>query len=374
VPEGQNPSIILCASVHANEQPAEKGVTVARVSVVRGNLQVAGTADAIAPAPTAELKTPELKDGTFLVPQGYRFSQSILECADASCSAAALLTSHVMRGKRDGQNGHSPGTHATDILLVDRTSLAVHKAHVVGNWPHAHLTRLNYGAGAGTSALGVLSAPLTGMKPTTLQVMPVDGEGRDLAAPAPEHRYPVAAFTNQGDIVARGLNNPQNQGRGFLSAVTQVQNPGAEGGFMAGITSFTLVPTPTFGNGQHSFSGLDLCFVPATWGAQYTKTAPGSTIPWDKAPVGPPPDPANPNAPVGASPNVLEEGVAPTGSYAKKAGESCAMHASAGMGSNAPSYLALFGLFAAGAARARRGTRRRDGMGPFRTSGGPSCK
>jgi MYXO-CTERM domain-containing protein len=203
-----------------------------------------------------------------------------------------------MKSQRpNGNNGHTPGTHSNDILLLDRDSLAVKTFTSVGNFAHTHIVPVTYGAGDGSAAIGILSATLSGMKPAGLQVLPIDLGGSKIMAADDGNKYAVSYFSNSGDVVARGLRNPQNQGRGFLFATPYVKNPGAHGGWMSGISSFTAVPIPTFGTaGDKNFMGLDLCFVPATHLPEYAKVAPGKVIRHDEARVGAPPDPLNPNA------------------------------------------------------------------------------
>jgi hypothetical protein len=297
--EGTNPATFACATVHANEQPAEKGITVGRFDAQTGALLAA--TDVATPRPGNDPAPAAITGSVLTVPSGNRFSQSLLSCTDAACSSYVLETSHVQKSPRpNGNNGHTPGTHATDVILLDKETLAAKSFRSVGNFAHTHMLPLNYGPGAGEAAIGVLSAPLSGMKPAALQVLPLGGEG-DIAAPSDSHRYKVSFFSNTGDMAARGLRNPNNQGRGFVSALANVPNPGKDGGWMSGIASFTAVPIPTFGtDGDATFMGLDLCFVPATYLPQYTKVAPGKVIRWNEAPVGPPPDPSNPNAAPGS--------------------------------------------------------------------------
>ncbi len=298
--EGTNPATFACSTVHANEQPAEKGITVGRFDARTGAL--IGTAiDVVAPSlttpPTGTDPVAGVEAGVLRTPKGFRFSQSELRCADAGCSAYALQTSHLKKSIRTGGDGHTPTAHTTDVLLLDRDSLAVTSFASIGNFAHTYALPLNYGAGGGQPALGILSAPLSGMKPASLQVLPIEIGGKKIAAPAASDRYNVSYFSNAGDVVARGLRNPRNQGRGFLFASPNVPNPGANGGWMAGISAFTAVAIPTFGTqAEGNFMGLDLCFVPSTHLPAYTKTAPGKVIRWNEAPVGAPPDPAHPNA------------------------------------------------------------------------------
>lgn len=344
---GANQAEIACASVHANEQPAEKGITVGRFDTKTGLLLDAK--DVIVPSPTDGLTAPGVQEGKVVVPKGYRFAQSLIECVDASCSAYALETSHVMKSqRRNGNNGHTPGTHATDVLVIAR-DLNVSSFATLGNLPHAHLVPVAYGPGDGKPAVGVLSSTLSGMKPAMLQVLPIDMGGQKIAEALPEHRYGVSAFTNVGDLVARGLNNPQNQGRGFLGAWGNVPNPGANGGWFAGITAFTAVPIPTLNSGS-DFMGLDLCFVPSRWFSEY-KTAPGSVVRWDQVPVGAPPDPENPNVEPGT-------GTGPSGGatdYNRTSGESGCSAAPTGDKSAWPLALGFVALVASRVVRRRKG-------------------
>lgn len=350
--EGSNPSTFACATVHANEQPAEKGITVGRFDSRTGAL--IGTAnDVVVPSTTpgapGTSPTATIQGGVFTAPKGYRFSQSELRCADSGCTSYVLQTSHLMKSTRTGDDGHTPTGHATDVLLLDGQSLGVTAFSTVGNFAHTFTVPLEYGPGDGAPAIGVLSTSLSGMKPAGLQVLPLDLASKTITAPSNDHRYSVAYFSNSGDVVARGLRNPRNQGRGFLFATPNVPNPGANGGWMAGITAFTAVPIPTFGaTAEGNFMGLDLCFVPSKHLATYTKTAPGKVIRWNEAPIGAPPDPANPN---GATGDTAADGASAAG---RRAGGDNSSGCSMSSASNNAAQLGLLLILGGTALLARR--------------------
>ena len=194
---------------------------------------------------------------------------------------------------------------AKSFAVIDRTDPS---ASVAAFARHSHLF-LSATNADGTAEIGALSGAPAASGPVTIRSISIDAAGKIAMKPA---TLPVA---NNGDSqywVRLGNNNPNNQGRGYLTPLTQIKNPGAglATGWMPEVETFTLIPTSHFDPSETANpkvrNSLYLSLVPAIAAANVnvnvTGVTPAAEIPPGPSPVTVNNDPA-PSVPSPASGN-----------------------------------------------------------------------
>jgi hypothetical protein len=154
--------------------------------------------------------------------------------------------------KGRGQDGNKRVTGAPEravLMTLDATSLAVidktsPDTSVIPFARHSHLFHATTAAN-GTVYLGALSGSPTASGPANARMISIDTAGKIIVH---ADTLPVANNADTQYWTRMGNNNPNNQGRSYLTALSQVKNPGygLANGWMPEASAFTVVPTAHF--------------------------------------------------------------------------------------------------------------------------------
>jgi MYXO-CTERM domain-containing protein len=129
----------------------------------------------------------------------------------------------------------------TTLAEIDKTSS---DTSVIPFARHSHLFHATT-ATDGTTYLGALSGSPTSAGPAGARMLHIDPAGKITVH---ADTLPVANNADTQYWTRLGNNNPNNQGRSYLTALTQVKNPGfgLPNGWMPEASAFTVVPTSHF--------------------------------------------------------------------------------------------------------------------------------
>ena len=154
--------------------------------------------------------------------------------------------------KGRGQDGNKKVDGAAEraiVMTLDGTTLAqIDKTSpdtsVIPFARHSHLFHATT-ASDGTTYLGALSGSPTSSGPANARMLHIDPAGKIVVH---TDTLPVANNADTQYWTRMGNNNPNNQGRSFMTALTQVKNPGygLPNGWMPEASAFTVVPTSHF--------------------------------------------------------------------------------------------------------------------------------
>jgi len=162
-----------------------------------------------------------------------------------------LAVMHTL-SKGRGQDGNRRVTGAPEravLLTLDGTTLATidktsSDTSIIPFARHSHLFHATT-ASDGTVYLGALSGSPTSSGPANARMLHIDTTGKITVH---ADTLPVANNADTQYWTRLGNNNPNNQGRSYLTALTQVKNPGYNlpNGWMPEASAFTVVPTSHF--------------------------------------------------------------------------------------------------------------------------------
>ncbi len=154
--------------------------------------------------------------------------------------------------KGRGTDGNKKVTGAPEravVMTLDGTTLAqIDKTSsdtsVIPFARHSHLFHATT-ATDGTIYLGALSGSPTSSGPANARMLHIDPAGKIVVH---ADTLPVANNADTQYWTRLGNNNPNNQGRSYLTALAQVKNPGygLPNGWMPEASAFTVIPTSHF--------------------------------------------------------------------------------------------------------------------------------
>jgi MYXO-CTERM domain-containing protein len=253
-------------AVEANKQPAEIGIRLLKINLDTG---------AVEPGKSILIVKSE--------PQKNRFASQpmVADMGPKYLAISYQISEHV--GRPGGNGGHTGGSNISAVQLVDKNTLQAVGApmeNVAGYARHAVSFGTMWGEGDGAPAFASLAGSSTGTGKGLIQVIPVDVAANKFGLKDPMKLYTASKYSDVANLAVRGLNNPNNQGRGFLEGISGVPNPGygVANGFMPEVKSFGAAAIAGYTNEATKAIGkresLWLSLIPATW-KPGLKTAPG---------------------------------------------------------------------------------------------------
>lgn len=282
------------AAVEANNQPAEIGFRVTEFNVATGQ-------------PIQSKIVIRSQPG-----QNKYVSEPVLGIMGDKLAITYGLAAKVRQN--DNGNGHAGGKKIDSAVLLDKATLNVIGAPVLGVGQygrHGSSFVTSYGPNS-EPALAVISGSSTGTGAGFIQMYPLKADGtlgvKDMAKV-----YQVAPFSDVANVQARGKRNPNNQARGFINGMGDVPNPGfttdpqqAKVNFMPEVKKFSFSTVTGYSGAEAMQRGLKnsvwLSLVPAAW-AEGLQTIPGK--PTDK--------PGTNEDGTGPAPRTTQPGTDPTG-------------------------------------------------------------
>lgn len=250
-------------AVEADNQPADIGIQLLKINLQTGAVQKRVDVIKADPGKNRYVAGPMVADmGDKYIAVSYQMSQKI--------------------GRNNG-NAHTGGANTSHVRLYDKATmepLGAPLESVAGYARHAVSFGTMWGEGDGVPTFASLSGSSTGTGKGLVQMIPMDMTKNTLGLKDPMKLYVASKYSDVANLAVRGLNNPNDQGRGFLEGVSGVPNPGygKPNGFMPEVKTFAASAIAGYTNEQTKAIGrresLWLSLIPTTW-KPGIKTAPG---------------------------------------------------------------------------------------------------
>lgn len=233
-----------------------------------------------------------------------------------------IAISYQMSEKMRNGNGHTGGSNLSMVTLVSKADLSIIGSPISAIAPNARHAGSIGGLwgedGKEMQSFISLAGSSTGTGKGMAQVVPFDATTNSLGVKDPGKLYEVSTYSDIAGTVTRGKRNPNNQGRGFIYAYSNIPNPGYMGGstaFMPEVKSFYGSAVSGYTNATTAMAGaresIWLSLVPEVW-QQGLTTTPGTATPTPgTGPNGLGPLPRTAGAGTNTDPNATSNGDAP---------------------------------------------------------------
>jgi MYXO-CTERM domain-containing protein len=248
------------AAVEANQQPADIGIRVTEFDVATGRpLQ---SKIVVRSQPT----------------QNRYVSEPVMGLMGDKLALTYGIGAQVRNGaNNNNQNGHAGGKKIDAAVLLDKADLSVIGQPIVGVGQygrHGSSFVTGYGPNA-DPALAVISGSSTGTGAGFIQMFPLKSDG-SLGIKDAAKVYQVSPFSDVANVQTRGKRNPNNQGRGFITGLGNLPNPGfttdptlAATNFMPEVKQLSFSTVTGYSGADAMAKGLKnsiwLSLVPAAW-------------------------------------------------------------------------------------------------------------
>lgn len=184
-----------------------------------------------------------------------------------------------------GKNNNVKGANKNHLMIVQGNELGFNKLmetdNVAAYATHSALCATNYGTD-GKRAIAIIGAPASGVGTPSMQLAFWDPAAKTVTA-GETNRWTVGFTADSGFLSNIYGQNPNTQGRDFLSCTGDIKNPGhgVKGGYMSNVETFLLAPHSGRNPGEQK-NALFLSFVPSKTDAPALPQQPTSLDPQGK--------------------------------------------------------------------------------------------
>ncbi len=254
-PIAEGSTTAFLTSVEANSQPADIGVRVLSFDVNTGKVIKSVLVVKSEPKNNKYAVQPNIADLGKYLGLSYQMSE---------------------KTRKGDDQGHTGGSNLSMLMMLDKTTLAPVGTSIMAVAPYARHAA-SVGAlwgevGKEMPSVVSLGGSSTGTGKGFAQIVPVDVPGSKLGTKDPAKLYEVSKYSDIAGTVVRGKRNPNNQGRGFIYALSNIPNPGYGGGntaFMPEVKTFIGSAVQGYTNADTAKlaarESIWLSLVPSTW-------------------------------------------------------------------------------------------------------------